>query len=378
MTGTTSPGTWPGPASCWPPSRRTGTRCWPGTRSARSWPRRRWPPGAPVRGLVLVNPIATSALAGPRRAATRTTVLYHRLAAALPERGRDRAAAQPDDHPAGQRGHGADQGPGAAPLDPRRARPPVQRVRRPPGAAGGVRRLDRRAPSGSSPRGCRVPTLLVAGERDDIAPLAAQRELATRFPDARLVVLPGTGHLAHYEAPAAVAAAIAEFTDVPVKILFDCRYVPGRPARRDQPLLGRPADRAGPAAPGDHAGQRPGPAGPAARPALPPGERADQHPGAAGRPGGAPVRPRRGVLPDADHGQLGPGLPAGADPARPHLLPEPDPPAGVRRPDPAALAALPPGLVAAAGAAEPGRRGGHRVRDHRRADRASTGSPTAR
>ena len=61
-------------------------------------------------------------------------------------------------------------------------------------------------------RGCAVPTLLVAGERDDIAPVAAQRELADRFPDARLVVLPGTGHLTHYEAPAAVAAAITEFT----------------------------------------------------------------------------------------------------------------------------------------------------------------------
>ena len=57
-----------------------------------------------------------------------------------------------------------------------------------------------------------VPTLLVAGERDDIAPVAAQHVLAGRFPDARLVVLPGTGHLTHYEAPAAVATAISEFS----------------------------------------------------------------------------------------------------------------------------------------------------------------------
>ena len=55
-----------------------------------------------------------------------------------------------------------------------------------------------------------APTLLVAAERDTIAPLRAQRGL--RFPDARLVVVPTVGHLAHYEAPAAVAAAIAEFT----------------------------------------------------------------------------------------------------------------------------------------------------------------------
>jgi pimeloyl-ACP methyl ester carboxylesterase len=56
-----------------------------------------------------------------------------------------------------------------------------------------------------------VPTLLVAAERDDIAPLAAQQALLPRFPDAHLVVVPGTGHLAHYEAPAAVAAAITGF-----------------------------------------------------------------------------------------------------------------------------------------------------------------------
>ena len=54
-----------------------------------------------------------------------------------------------------------------------------------------------------------VPTLLVAAERDAIAPLSTQREL--RFPDARLVVVPDVGHLAHYEAPAAVGAAIREF-----------------------------------------------------------------------------------------------------------------------------------------------------------------------
>ena len=56
-----------------------------------------------------------------------------------------------------------------------------------------------------------VPVLLVAGELDDLAPVSAQQELVTRFPDARLVVISGTGHLAHYEAPAAVAGAVKEF-----------------------------------------------------------------------------------------------------------------------------------------------------------------------
>jgi pimeloyl-ACP methyl ester carboxylesterase len=58
-----------------------------------------------------------------------------------------------------------------------------------------------------------VPTLLVAAERDDIAPPAAQRVLAGRFPDARLVMVPDTGHLAHYETPAAVALAITGFLE---------------------------------------------------------------------------------------------------------------------------------------------------------------------
>jgi pimeloyl-ACP methyl ester carboxylesterase len=41
--------------------------------------------------------------------------------------------------------------------------------------------------------------------------VGTQRALVGQFPDARLVVVPDTGHLTHYEEPAAVAAAIAEF-----------------------------------------------------------------------------------------------------------------------------------------------------------------------
>ncbi|MDX2375292.1 alpha/beta hydrolase [Microbacterium sp. LRZ72] len=55
------------------------------------------------------------------------------------------------------------------------------------------------------------PTLLIAAERDDITPLAAQRRLATMFDDARLVEIPDVGHLIHYETPAAAAAAITDF-----------------------------------------------------------------------------------------------------------------------------------------------------------------------
>jgi pimeloyl-ACP methyl ester carboxylesterase len=56
-----------------------------------------------------------------------------------------------------------------------------------------------------------VPTLLIAGDADHIAPVAGARETVSRFPDGRLVVLPGVGHLIHYEAADGAAAAIQEF-----------------------------------------------------------------------------------------------------------------------------------------------------------------------
>jgi pimeloyl-ACP methyl ester carboxylesterase len=165
---------------------------------------------ADIAGLVLVNPIATSALAGPRRGLTRLTVGYHRLAAALPER------------------------PGTAllrhPLLTRIASAAMTTTPD-PALRRWIHAEHRRYFSGFANRrvlleafhasighdvaqfapDIAVPTLLVAAERDDIAPLPAQRALVGRFPDARLVEVPGVGHLAHYEAPAAVAAAIMEF-----------------------------------------------------------------------------------------------------------------------------------------------------------------------
>jgi len=44
------------------------------------------------------------------------------------------------------------------------------------------------------------PTLLIAGDRDDITPLSEQLALAHRLESASLRVVPGVGHLVHYEA----------------------------------------------------------------------------------------------------------------------------------------------------------------------------------
>jgi pimeloyl-ACP methyl ester carboxylesterase len=58
-----------------------------------------------------------------------------------------------------------------------------------------------------------MPTLIVAGALDNIAPIGHQRELATLLPDCELVILQGVGHLVHYEQPAQAGAAIAEFLE---------------------------------------------------------------------------------------------------------------------------------------------------------------------
>lgn len=53
-----------------------------------------------------------------------------------------------------------------------------------------------------------VPVLLVAAEHDDITALPEQRALAERLHDAELVVVPGVGHLVHYETPGTAADAV--------------------------------------------------------------------------------------------------------------------------------------------------------------------------
>lgn len=166
--------------------------------------------GLPVRALVLVNPIAARALAGPRTASRTATVRYHRLAGVLPERTgmallRSRIITRmasgamvttPD--PALRAWIHAEH-------DRHFNRFADRRVLLEAFSAAVAHDVGEYAAAVSA------PTLLLAGALDDIAPLAAQHRLAARFADARLVVIAGTGHLAHYEAPASIARAITAF-----------------------------------------------------------------------------------------------------------------------------------------------------------------------
>lgn len=57
----------------------------------------------------------------------------------------------------------------------------------------------------------RAPTLVIAGDRDDLTPLSRQLILIGTIADAHLRIMPGVGHLLHYEAVEDSAAEIVSF-----------------------------------------------------------------------------------------------------------------------------------------------------------------------
>jgi pimeloyl-ACP methyl ester carboxylesterase len=77
----------------------------------------------------------------------------------------------------------------------------------------GFMQAARSAASGEMPppgTGFSMPLLMIQGEEDQVTPLAANAErLAAALPGARLVVLPGCGHLPEVERPQPVNALIA-------------------------------------------------------------------------------------------------------------------------------------------------------------------------
>ncbi|KIC65617.1 alpha/beta hydrolase [Pseudarthrobacter phenanthrenivorans] len=166
-------------------------------------------PGA-VNPLILINPIAAPALEGPKGVMTRLAVLYYRLAARLPRR------------------------PGLALL----RNPLIVRIMSETMAKTRDRGLrafihgqhhayfssfaDRDSLLESFTASVShhvaevagqldLPVLLIAGEKDEIATLPSQHRLLERLPDGELKVIPGVGHLIHYETPEPAAQYIRSF-----------------------------------------------------------------------------------------------------------------------------------------------------------------------
>jgi pimeloyl-ACP methyl ester carboxylesterase len=164
---------------------------------------------APDR-LVLVNPIGAPALEGPRGVMTRLAVLYYRTAAALPERAGYALLA-----------NGAIVRVMSVTMAKTRQKPlrrwihdQHDRYFSAFGDRDAVLEAFRASVShdvSEYAADIDVPTLLVAAERDDVTPLDAQHRLVTRFPDAKLEVIPEVGHLIHYETPGDAAARILRF-----------------------------------------------------------------------------------------------------------------------------------------------------------------------
>ncbi|HVA38891.1 MAG TPA: alpha/beta fold hydrolase [Candidatus Dormibacteraeota bacterium] len=63
-----------------------------------------------------------------------------------------------------------------------------------------------------------IPTLVLWGEHDVIAPRALSEELAAGIPDSRLVVVPDAGHLSNADAPTFVNAVLEAFVNAVEKI----------------------------------------------------------------------------------------------------------------------------------------------------------------
>jgi len=59
-----------------------------------------------------------------------------------------------------------------------------------------------------------VPTLLIWGERDARSPLSVARQFEDAVPDAKLVVIPGAGHVSNLEVPELFNDAVREFCRV--------------------------------------------------------------------------------------------------------------------------------------------------------------------
>jgi pimeloyl-ACP methyl ester carboxylesterase len=160
--------------------------------------------------LVLVNPIAAPALSGPRGVVTRLAVFYYWAGAALPEAAglsvlqnaavvRFTSLAMVKTRDRGLRRWVHDQ------HDSYFSRFADRRV------VLDAFRASVSSDVSSYAARVAVPTLLIAADRDDITALPAQHELRALFPDARLTVIDGVGHLIHYEKPQEAAAAIQGF-----------------------------------------------------------------------------------------------------------------------------------------------------------------------
>lgn len=166
--------------------------------------------GARSHLTVLINPISAPALEGPKGVLTKLAVGYYRAAEAIPE-GAARALLG---NPFIVRG-----------MSEVMAKTPDRKLRRwihsqhhqyfsvfaSPRTLLEAFRASVSHTVGEFIDAYTMPTLLIAGEKDDITPLAKQLDLHKLIEHSELRILPTTGHLVHYEAVGDAVAHIKAF-----------------------------------------------------------------------------------------------------------------------------------------------------------------------
>src|SRR5438132_771296 len=80
-----------------------------------------------------------------------------------------------------------------------------------PGLVGALRMLRDRPDSTETLRGVRMPTLVLVGSEDEIAPPDTARAMAQLIPAAEYHVVPAAGHIAPLEQPLATSRLLADF-----------------------------------------------------------------------------------------------------------------------------------------------------------------------
>lgn len=166
--------------------------------------------GLETPSVILINPIAAPALEGPNGFMSRVTLLYYRLGRALPSRVGAALLgnwlivrfmsvflAQSKDPQLRRWIHGQHH----------------EYFSRYATRDSVVEGFEASIGSDVSMFAARIaqPTLLIGADNDPITTVAAQRRLQSLFPDARLTILSGVGHLVHYEKPAEAARNIVDF-----------------------------------------------------------------------------------------------------------------------------------------------------------------------
>ncbi|MFC8302442.1 alpha/beta fold hydrolase [Specibacter sp. NPDC057265] len=165
-----------------------------------------------VHPLVLVNPIASPALEGPKGVMTKLAVFYYWAAAKLPERlGQSLLRSKAIVH--------------IMSLTMAKTREPallsfIHGQHHAYFSAFANRDMLLEAFEASVAGTVRevaaeldLPTLLIAGAEDEIATLPQQHKLLTLLPQGELVVVERVGHLIHYETPQRAAEAILDFLE---------------------------------------------------------------------------------------------------------------------------------------------------------------------